>query len=1060
MANIEVVQTSPELLVELGSFLQGPQGPTGPTGPQGPGINFLGNVNTVGDLPQGANVNDTYKVLASGDFYTWNGSSWIDIGPLQGPTGATGASGVKGATGPSGAQGPQGPIGATGPTGITGPRGATGATGASGPTGSQGPQGVSGIQGVQGIQGLQGPAGAKGSTGATGPVGQRGATGATGATGIGSTGPTGASGPRGLVGPSGPSGPSGAIGPSGVTGVAGPKGATGATGPQGASINLKGTVPTVGDLPAGASINDAYIVQADGDLYVWNGTIWFNAGQIVGPSGPQGEVGPTGATGAQGPTGATGAVGPSGAVGATGLTGATGATGAVGVTGPSGATGPSGVQGVTGVTGPQGSTGVTGPQGIQGPQGNQGAVGPTGVSGSVGATGPSGASGPTGPTGLSGALTWYNTTPPVDPVTYPLWWDTVGGTLYVYFAGNPNGPVWVEADSGIVGPIGPVGPTGVTGPIGATGVTGPIGATGLTGSTGPTGVTGVTGVTGATGPAGGPTGATGPQGLQGVTGPTGPSGVAGPTGVTGVTGPSGATGPSGLSGGFVDALAQYGSVTGRSSATIQAAINANPGRTIYLKGGPTNPTDYWAITSTVTITRACTLLGDGEFTLLYPNGLTNAPMLDIETTEPVVIDNMQLLGNNVTGITALKVAGGAGAENQNSRFTRLNIFACVTGVNFYSAFKWTFTDSIIHNCTFGMYVQDIVDQDHGDCAIMGCEFETNTYAIYQIGMGGIRIIGNKFINGQDHWHVQPNGNPINDAIFIGNSSENASGDHIHIQGSSTGNSVPNNFVISGNQIAIDGANRTGINVIGTDVDAIRQMNITNNIIWVGSSNQTAININAGGGVGEGNIVGSILVDQNNIYSRVALSNTTAIAIQGTAAVKVGVNNINGVFTNRYLLASSQLCRYDMGQAQNGNAGYWPLIVSYGPLWCTGDQDVYFAGIVSAGSIIAGLSYMITSSGNTNFVAIGASSNSVGTVFTATNSGSGTGNARQAGFPQTPNLNVQLYKSSSQGQTSTSTGSGLVAQIDYIDQFKFTVNVVGITQANYVGVMWQAWLTGQ
>jgi hypothetical protein len=91
-------------------------------------------------------------------------------------------------------------------------------------------------------------------------------------------------------------------------------------------------VATTGLLPSsGNTVNDAYIVDADGDLYIWNGSSWYSTGQIVGPQGPQGATGPQGVTGPSGPTG------------------------------PQGVTGPQGPQGVTG---PQGIQGATGPQGL------------------------------------------------------------------------------------------------------------------------------------------------------------------------------------------------------------------------------------------------------------------------------------------------------------------------------------------------------------------------------------------------------------------------------------------------------------------------------------------------------------------------------------------------------------------------------------------------------------------------------------------------------------------------------------------------------------------------
>ncbi|MEL6141725.1 MAG: hypothetical protein AAFU67_08910, partial [Bacteroidota bacterium] len=92
----------------------GPQGPTGPQGPAGTGITLLGTVPTVVDLPPTGNTNgDLYIVDASGDGYVWDGSQWVNVGPIRGPQGETGDTGP---TGPAGPQGPEGPQGLTGAT--------------------------------------------------------------------------------------------------------------------------------------------------------------------------------------------------------------------------------------------------------------------------------------------------------------------------------------------------------------------------------------------------------------------------------------------------------------------------------------------------------------------------------------------------------------------------------------------------------------------------------------------------------------------------------------------------------------------------------------------------------------------------------------------------------------------------------------------------------------------------------------------------------------------------------------------------------------------------------
>lgn len=271
--------------ITLPAGLQGPQGEAGPQGPagadgaDGTGIALLGTVATVGDLPVAGNANgDLYIVSADGDGYAWDGSMFVNVGPIQGPAGPQGSQGDAGSQGPQGDQGP---------------------VGMNGSDGSQGPQGNAGPQGPQG------DAGPQGSDGPQGPAGQ-----------------------------------------------------------DGTGISIQGTVATIGDLPAvNNEAGDLYIVSADGNGYVWDGSMFVNVGQIQGPQGPQGDAGPQGPTGMNGSDGIDGALGPQGN------------------TGPQGDAGP---QGPTGMNGIDGTDGAQGPQGDAGPQGLQGNVGPTGPAGPAG----------------------------------------------------------------------------------------------------------------------------------------------------------------------------------------------------------------------------------------------------------------------------------------------------------------------------------------------------------------------------------------------------------------------------------------------------------------------------------------------------------------------------------------------------------------------------------------------------------------------------------------------------------------------------------------------------
>ena len=78
-------------------------------------------------------------------------------------------------------------------------------------------------------------------------------------------------------------------------------------------IFLSGRVATYSALPPGPmAAGTAYLVDADGLIYVWDGSAYPANGHgldLHGPTGPAGPPGPYGPTGGTGPTGATGPTG-------------------------------------------------------------------------------------------------------------------------------------------------------------------------------------------------------------------------------------------------------------------------------------------------------------------------------------------------------------------------------------------------------------------------------------------------------------------------------------------------------------------------------------------------------------------------------------------------------------------------------------------------------------------------------------------------------------------------------------------------------------------------------
>ena len=251
--------------------------------------------------------------------------------------------------------------------------------------GSQGPQGNPGPQGEQGVQGEQGTTGAQGA--ALTILGSypdlaaflAGAGGLPGAAGdawiilsdgslyvwntdtnlwndvgdlLGPQGPQGQQGVQGEQGVQGQQGIQGTQGIQGETGSQGVKGDQGDTGAQGAAGNSVTILGSYADLAAfnagagslpGANIGDSWILLSDGSLMTWNGSVWFDAGDI---KGPQGDTGATGATGAKGDKGDTGAKGDQRIQGIQGIQGVKGDQGIQGVKGDTGAQGPAGLPGL------------------------------------------------------------------------------------------------------------------------------------------------------------------------------------------------------------------------------------------------------------------------------------------------------------------------------------------------------------------------------------------------------------------------------------------------------------------------------------------------------------------------------------------------------------------------------------------------------------------------------------------------------------------------------------------------------------------------------------------
>lgn len=225
---------------------EGKIGPDGKVGPQGAGIVVLATLTNVSELATAPQAPLGHGYLVGTDYHQWNGTAYINLGPIKGTNGTNGTDGTNGKSAY------QSYLDTTGDV----------------PKKTE----------ANWLLSLKGKDGTNGKDGANGDIG-----------------------------PDGPQGPGGqsayelyvSLVPSGQTPMT-PSDWINSL--RGTGLTFLGTKPTVGDLPTGAEVNDAWIVGTN--VYISDGADnWADAGDIRGPQGPEGKEGPIGKDGPIGPDG-------------------------------------------------------------------------------------------------------------------------------------------------------------------------------------------------------------------------------------------------------------------------------------------------------------------------------------------------------------------------------------------------------------------------------------------------------------------------------------------------------------------------------------------------------------------------------------------------------------------------------------------------------------------------------------------------------------------------------------------------------------------------------------
>lgn len=359
---------------------------------------------------------------------------------------------------------------------------------------------------------------------------------------------------------------------------------------------------------------------------------------------------------------------------------------------------------------------------------------------------------------------------------------------------------------------------------------------------------------------------------------------------------------------FVVSVRDYGALgdgVTDDGAAFQAAVD-----TAILAGGSVfvpGTDDSYHFASTVTVSGAVKIYGVGLKSLITQAALSTTPF-KVTTGDPVIFDDITI--GNVFDPWQTSGAGiqwdtGSATLAYCSRVTNCTFVGQHIGIDFQRAAVWVVENCQFTECTNGIEIRDLANEDGGDNVITGCSFaqglgvgETRRgIAINHISGGGLRLTENK-VNGHAYGYVLNldllTVAGTSDLIIAANSFENLLTAAITLQQAGGNTDLFRNATIIGNQIAYV---PTGIIIYqGSGSNWLTGFVIADNIIQ-SATGGAGISLNTGdrgaisgnvltseGGTATGILTGgggrvtNVLVDADNVFA----GYTTNVSLNGGA----------------------------------------------------------------------------------------------------------------------------------------------------------------------------------
>jgi hypothetical protein len=373
-------------------------------------------------------------------------------------------------------------------------------------------------------------------------------------------------------------------------------------------------------------------------------------------------------------------------------------------------------------------------------------------------------------------------------------------------------------------------------------------------------------------------------------------------------------------------IASFGATQGVDSTTeIQAAFDRS--EWVYAIG-----TDYRY--TQLIVSSSLKFIGAGKKkTRLRTTDLTNDKItITADSSDSVIIADMEFgtIGTQ-TGGAYLRFDSST-TQLQNPKLLGCNFVSPYTAIYLANSAQFN-----ISGCYFvsyinaGVILENDIEPDRGDSTIESNVFDagaTSGDAIVQISSGGLRVINNKFLNGE--YHYRGNYNSTLDTsilVWTGNSSEQASIANMAFNGTSpTAFSYVN--ISGGNQFSV-AASATGILINDPGYDFLRNNHIAGNIFNLGNS---ATAINAGR-------LNNSTIGRNTILGNGTL--TTGIVLgSNSAGVKLSEQSMFGVNTEYNLSGGYKFTDWELETGQESDT----TVNAFGPLYSTNTIIVAFSNL--------------------------------------------------------------------------------------------------------------------